>query len=197
MNKKRMKLIKERMNELKVSKEKLLELFLLNSKANLSQWDGKDLKSLSDIDIQLLIELKNFASDLISMARSKIHTEEWYAVRFELLRDLCEEHGLLTEYCNIAANGTKNIFDPPSYSQQLNILKFERDKAVAAANKTSENMEEMERNLYLQLNDKENEAQDYRFLLEETASLLSSQHDPDDNLDLIKKINNTLNLYNK
>ena len=42
-------------------------------------------------------------------------TEEWYAVRFQHLRKLCEDHNLLTEFCNIAANGREDSTSPPTF----------------------------------------------------------------------------------
>ena len=193
-NIKRMGLIEKRNQSWKLHKEKLLNLERLNRAATPGPWIPKDLGQglQKNEDISLLIELRNNADMLISDSRSRQHTEEWYAVRFELLRELCEQNNLLTEYCNIAANGVKDIHAPPTYQQQMEMLKFERDKAIEAAKQTSHNMGEMETDLYLKLNTKEDEIESLRDLLQEAVDVLSSQHDPEDNLNMIKKISSVL-----
>lgn len=48
--------------------------------------------------------------------RDRAFTEEWYAVRFERLKDLCKEHGLWDKAAAIMANGTEDTYEPPSYA---------------------------------------------------------------------------------
>ncbi|MFA5379298.1 MAG: hypothetical protein WC455_26315 [Dehalococcoidia bacterium] len=56
-------------------------------------------------------------ADLLLQARARIaelersvkFSEDWYGLRFERLRVLAEDHGLLTEYCNIVANGSADV----------------------------------------------------------------------------------------
>jgi hypothetical protein len=59
--------------------------------------------------------------------RRKLHTEQWYAVRLERLKDLAKERGIWPEVACIIANGTMTgmrdgafVYDPPTYAQQLN-----------------------------------------------------------------------------
>jgi hypothetical protein len=193
-NIKRMGLIEKRNQSWKLHKEKLLNLERLNRAATPGPWIPKDLGQgfQKNEDISLLIELRNNADMLISDSRSRQHTEEWYAVRFELLRELCEQNNLLTEYCNIAANGVKDIHAPPTYQQQMELLKFERDKAIEAAKQTSHNMGEMETDLYLKLNTKEDEIESLRDLLLDCADHLEGQFDAEDNIAMMRKIRTAL-----
>lgn len=77
-------------------------------------------------------------------------------------------------------------------SIELESLKKDLKNAISAAQKTAKNMEEMERDLYLKLNDKETEIEDYRDLLHDCADHLESQFDPQDNIAMIEKIRNFL-----
>jgi len=52
--------------------------------------------------------------------RSKEHTEYWYAVRIERIKDLAKEKGIWHEVAAILANGTVGVHEPPTYAQQLN-----------------------------------------------------------------------------
>lgn len=132
---KRFKLLLERALELENKKEILNNLRKLNQKATPGPWIPLDLGQAlkKNEDIVLLVELRNNAEMLINDSESRTHTEEWYSVRFELLRQLCEEHGFLTEYCNIAANGMKDIHSPPTYQQQMALLKYELEKTKEKA----------------------------------------------------------------
>jgi hypothetical protein len=135
VNQKRNSLIEKRNFEWEETRQNLINLERLNRAATPGQWIPMDLaQSLKkNEDISLIIELRNNADMLINDSRSRLHTEQFYSVRMELLRELCEQHGLLTEYCNIAANGRKDIHDPPTYELQLNVLKHQRDAAAEKA----------------------------------------------------------------
>jgi hypothetical protein len=61
--------------------------------------------------------------------RSKEHTQYWYAVRLERLKDLAKERGIWTEVAAIIANGTLTAVEPPTYAQQLNIYKYRAEAA--------------------------------------------------------------------
>jgi hypothetical protein len=64
------------------------------------------------------------------------HTREWYAVRMERLKDFAKEKGIWHEVASILANGTmtgldsdgKWVYDPPTYAQQMNMLKWQVEK---------------------------------------------------------------------
>lgn len=66
-------------------------------------------------------------AERLEALRSKEHlaaAEQWYAVRLQRLRQLAEEKGCLGEYAGIVANGTGGPYEPPTYSQQLNLLRW-------------------------------------------------------------------------
>ncbi|WP_426751689.1 hypothetical protein [Myxococcus sp. Y35] len=50
----------------------------------------------------------------------KEHTESWYAVRLERLKDMAKERGFWPEMAAIIANGTAGN-EPPTYALQLNL----------------------------------------------------------------------------
>lgn len=50
----------------------------------------------------------------------KEHTEYWYGVRLERLKDMAKERGFWPEMAAIIANGTPGD-EPPTYAQQLNL----------------------------------------------------------------------------
>jgi RNA processing factor Prp31 len=108
-------------------------------------------------------------SELAALEKRLAWTEEWYAVRFQHLRKLCEDHNLLTEFCNIAANGREDMTSPPTFQNLLNLANLEKEKAIKAAKQTAKNMEEMERDLYLKLNEKEKTIEDLKDLLVELS----------------------------
>ena len=118
-----------------------------------------------------MIQVKN-NSELAALEKKLAWTEEWYAVRFQHLRKLCEDHNLLTEFCNIAANGREDITSPPTFQNLLNLANLEKEKAIKAAKKTAKNMEEMERDLYLKLIDKEKELENLKDLLQDLTEEL-------------------------
>jgi hypothetical protein len=118
-----------------------------------------------------MIQVKN-NSELAALEKRLAWTEEWYAVRFQHLRKLCEDHNLLTEFCNIAANGREDATSPPTFQNLLNLANLEKEKAIKAAKKTAKNMEEMERDLYLKLIDKEKELENLKDLLQDLTEEL-------------------------
>lgn len=126
-------LYKNKLAKLAKKRKKLIWLEELRRDLNCESIISMDLLSLTDTHKRFIVELFNNSEELISAARSLNHTEQFYAVRFQLLRELCEEHGILNEYCNIAANGRKDIHDPPTYQLQLNLLRHERDAAEEKA----------------------------------------------------------------
>jgi hypothetical protein len=172
MNTKREKLLQEQYQKFQMRKEKLEYLTELNKKATPGPWIPMDLGQglKRDADITLLVELRNNAEALIDSAKGQLWTEEWYAARIELLRDLCDRNGFIVEFCNIAANGKESVHSPPTYQQQMNLLKFAKEKA-------------------------EEENKTYRSLLQEAADTLCSQHDPEDNLNMNNKIQSALESF--
>lgn len=77
-------------------------------------------------------EALKFVIDLynknIELQKSKAHTEEWYAIRFVELKKWAHQNNH-KEVFSILANGIKDPFTPPTYAQQMNILKWELEKA--------------------------------------------------------------------
>jgi hypothetical protein len=71
--------------------------------------------------------------------RRQEHTEHWYAVRLEPIKDVAKREGIWPEIAAIIANGsgTRQLpdgtytYDPPTYAQQLNIAEG-RAKAAEA-----------------------------------------------------------------
>lgn len=55
-------------------------------------------------------------------------SEQWYAVRLKRIQDWAEETGNGEVLANIIANGTSEVTEPPTYDQQMNILRHELDK---------------------------------------------------------------------
>lgn len=137
-------LYKNKLVKLDEKRKKLIWLEELRRDLNCESIIHMDLPLLTDAHKRFIIELFNNSEELISAARSLNHTEQFYAVRFQLLRELCEEHGLLHEYCNIAANGRKDIHDPPTYDLQLNLLRHERDAAEEKAKFWQDKYEELQ-----------------------------------------------------
>jgi hypothetical protein len=162
---------------IRLSKQKLQRLSDLEKSATPENWFALDAtKETKKIeDAILIVELRNNAKSLIEMSKELLHAEEWYAFRLQMLREFCESKGYLTEYCNIVANGKEDVSSPRTYVDLIQIAKHERDKAVEAAKKTAKNMEEMERDLYLKLIDKEKELENLKDLLRDLTEEL-----PDD-----------------
>ncbi len=91
-------------------------------KYHFQEWKTGTVVFYADVEelIQNAIETKN-------------HTSEWYAVRHQLITEWLASTGLskekIDEYWNIRANGTKGLHTPPTYQQQMNMLKWELKKA--------------------------------------------------------------------
>jgi hypothetical protein len=92
------------------------------------------------IDAEDAVDVCNEAEDLYPLAadlltsehaarvaaeRERDHTQYWYAVRLERIKDLAKEKCLWTEVAAIIANATLtgakgHAYEPPTYAQQLN-----------------------------------------------------------------------------
>lgn len=59
------------------------------------------------------------------------HTEQWYAVRFERIRDEAKAAGIWPRIACIMANGTAEATEPPTYAQQMNVLRHEVERLRA------------------------------------------------------------------
>lgn len=57
--------------------------------------------------------------------------EEWYGVRWERLRDLLRGTDLWPHACDIMANGTDGMREPPTYARTLNLTRFRAEAAEA------------------------------------------------------------------
>jgi hypothetical protein len=92
--------------------------------------------TLKDGDIEELKAAKQEAEDKLAEAIfTKEHTQYWYAVRLERIKDSAKAHGIWPEIAAIIANGTANAFEPPTYAQQLNRA-IHRAEAAEACVKT-------------------------------------------------------------
>lgn len=128
-----------------LNKEQLADLERLHKKSTPGNWIAKDLAQAfkNNNDIILIVELRNKAEQLINMAKQLIHSEEWYAVRLQKLRDLCEQHNLLTEFCNIVANGKESPLDPPTYQNIINQLQYDLEKHKKQINLLQNKLDEI------------------------------------------------------
>jgi len=63
------------------------------------------------------------------------YCEQWYAVRLKRIQEWAEENGHGEVIANIIANGTSESTEPPTYDQQMNILRHQletKDSLVEA-----------------------------------------------------------------
>jgi hypothetical protein len=83
----------------------------------------------SGIAVALTDDLPVREVSLSRIARKLEHCHEWYAVRWERLRQLIHDDArhIEGEACAVMANGTTTPDDPPTYAQQMNALIHERD----------------------------------------------------------------------
>lgn len=135
--------------KLDLNKEQLSELENLHKKSTPGDWVPKDLSQAlkNNNDIILIVELRNKAEQLINMSKQLIHAENWYAVRLQKLRDLCEKHNLLTEFCNIVANGKESPTDPPTYQNIINKLEQDITKYKKKNNILQNKLDELQLSL--------------------------------------------------
>jgi hypothetical protein len=63
--------------------------------------------------------------------KERDHVRQWYAQRWERLKDLAKEHGIWDKAACIMANGTADSMEPPTYAQQLNEAKYRAEAAEA------------------------------------------------------------------
>jgi hypothetical protein len=71
----------------------------------------------------LLGMVHELEAELSRTKESLDNSRAWYAVRWERLKNLLRDTEYHRPACSIMANGTSDHFDPPTYEQQLNILK--------------------------------------------------------------------------
>lgn len=103
---------------------------------NLIEWDAGAVNDAIDLikrqaeALQALEQQLNEARGERDEARSRREwTEQWYAERFERLRDLAKEKGIWSEAAAILANGTVSPMEPPHYGQQLNTTRHRAEAA--------------------------------------------------------------------
>jgi hypothetical protein len=93
------------------------------------------------VDADLLRELVNRQQS----GHEKVEfVQQWYAERWERLRDLIHDNALHIEdeACCIMANGTANVNEPPTYAQQMNLLRLERDRLKKEVSELKERMDQ-------------------------------------------------------
>lgn len=74
------------------------------------------------------IERDEFASRWLRAVQRREHTHYWWGVRSESLRELLDGTEYWDRFINIVANGTPCISTPPTYAQQLNTMRWQRDR---------------------------------------------------------------------
>lgn len=60
------------------------------------------------------------------------HTEYWYGCRIRRIRDLLKGTEYEEPLISILANGTATHAEPPSYQQQMNLLRMRAERAERA-----------------------------------------------------------------
>lgn len=135
-----------------ISKLELLELERLHKLSTSSHWIAKDLSQAlnKDEDITLIVELRNKAEQLIDMSKSFLWAEKWYAIRLQMLRDLCEKNNLLKEFCDIVANGSSDSLPPNDYMKIHSTMEYEIDKLKKENERLQSKLDELDLVNYIQ-----------------------------------------------
>jgi len=115
-------------------------------------------EKLSEKPVEELPEYKELSQKLKT-------TQEWYSVRWQRLRDELKDTEYWTVINSIMANGVGDIHEPPSYYQQINLLKHELEK-------TKEERDQAQKNYYWMVeNAASNKLDGYRELGAKCAAL--------------------------
>lgn len=75
------------------------------------------------------------------------HTQEWYATRWRRLKEWARKDipdNLSNQFFSIIANGTKDPFEPPTYAQQMNVLKHHLERAVRKLSTSRKQAQELQ-----------------------------------------------------
>lgn len=102
--------------------------------ALISQFDRKNGQHRGDEECieALKAEVERLTKERDDALSSKDHCQQWHAVRLKRLEDWFRNEGkdltIAMEFWNIVANGTKSVNDPPTYSQQMNMLRHEVER---------------------------------------------------------------------
>lgn len=132
-----------------LTKLELKELEELNASATRPFWIAKDLGCITkNEDICLIIKLRNKADGLISMAKSFLWNEKWYAIRLQMLRDLCEKNNLLKEFCDIVANGSSDSLPPNDYMKIHSSMEWEIEKLKKQNERLQSQLDELDLKKY-------------------------------------------------
>ena len=129
-----------------LNRVELRELERLHKEATPAHWIAKDLSQAlkKNEDIILIIELRNKAEKLIDMAKSFLWSEKWYAIRLQLLRDLCEKNNLLKEFCDIVANGKSEVLPPNDYMKICSTMEWEIEKLKKENERLQDKLDQIE-----------------------------------------------------
>lgn len=109
--------------------------------ANMGKRNAKPVQEQVVSHEQVLQQISSMSNDTVADAvkwalaeikkanDSKAFTYQWYAERWERLRELIHDNALHIEdeACCIMANGTASAGEPPTYAQQMNGLRHEFD----------------------------------------------------------------------
>lgn len=133
-----------------LNKLEIKELERLHKEATPANWIPKDIGQAAkkNEDIILIIELRNKAERLIDMAKSLLWSEKWYAIRLQMLRDLCEKNNLLKEFCDIVANGKSEALPPNDYMKIQSTMEREIEELKKQNQQLQEKLDQIQlRNL--------------------------------------------------
>jgi hypothetical protein len=101
--------------------------------ARADTWQCEPVKSTGTNLVSLRLQLQAALQRAETAERLYRYGVERWACHREKIRELAEQHGLLDEISHIFANGTTSAIDPPTYEQQMNILRHRAENAEKRA----------------------------------------------------------------
>jgi len=107
------------------------EALLLTAQALYADTDQGAPEDLYAVDVLNVIadQAQCVVDDRDRALRSQEHTQQWYGERWVRLTDELRDTEHWERVCNILANGTAEVTEPPTYAQQLNIAKYRAAEA--------------------------------------------------------------------
>ena len=108
------------------------------------EWCEKQGVSQEETLVRGLLDALKDGSRHLDVSRYE-HTVQWYGVRWKRLQELLKEGDtdLHVQVCNIMANGTVGCWEPPTYAQQINQLRHEKNKYEGISQKLTDWLKEM------------------------------------------------------
>ncbi len=115
--------------------DKAWDEFLRKLERNAKRFDIRNDPRLHDYFCQAIdTALSEQAKTIAGLTESKAFIVQWYAQRWERLKDWARKEipaDLTEQFFSIVANGTKDPCEPPTYGQQMNILRHENKEQAA------------------------------------------------------------------